>query len=233
MTRTPLSALLTGAAIAGLAALPLLAQGQQQGGQQGQQQQQQQQQGRQQQERQSQKPDPHVEQFITKAAHSGHSEVALAQLALRKSTSEQVKALATKLQTDHQAVNQKLMTLARERNITIRGAAEAGRGEAMARTGVGQAQQSQQQGQPRTTPQPDPNLAQLEPEHRAIYERLDKLSGAQFDRAWADQIIKSHQAGIELFTKATKFADEGVKTFAEQTLPALREHLKRAQEIQP
>ena len=79
--------------------------------------------------------------------------------------------------------------------------------------------------------QPDP--LPLQPEHRATYERLDKLSGAAFDRAWADQLIKNHQASIEAFTKATTFSDAGVKTFAEQTLPTLREHLKRLQEIQP
>jgi putative membrane protein len=199
------------AAAAGLTAITLQAQAQGQG---------------QQQRGQGQKPDMQVEQFLTKAMHSGHAEVALAQLALRKSNSEQVKGLATKLQTDHTAVNQKLMTLARARNIMIPGAAEAGRGDPMARAG----------GPPQTQRaphQPDPNLAQLQPEHRATYERLDKLTGAQFDRAWADQIIKSHQAGIELYTKATKLEDENVRTFAAQTLPALRDHLKRAQEIQP
>jgi putative membrane protein len=205
MTRNPLSALLTGAAIAGLTVLPLLAQGQQ-GGQQ----QQQQQQGKERAPGQEQKADAQVDQFLTTVMQNGHGEIALARLALDKSKSEQVRALAQKLVTDHEAVNQKVMALASARKITLRG-------------------HTQGQG----TPPSDPKLMQLSPDQRAVYERLDKLSGAQFDRAWADQIIKSHQSGIDLFMRATKLSDEEVRTFAQQTLPALRDHLKRAQEIQP
>ena len=91
MTRKLYSAVLTALTIAGLAIVPVLAQGQQ--GQQ------QQQQGKQRAPGQEQKTDVQVEQFITKVAHSGHAEVALAQLALIKSNSEQVKAVAKKLLT--------------------------------------------------------------------------------------------------------------------------------------
>lgn len=212
MRRNSISALLSSLAAASLVVLPALAQGQQQGQGSQQQGQQQQQQGKQRAPGQEQKTDAQVEQFITKVAHNGHAEVALAQLALRKSNSDQVKAVAQKLLTDHTAVNQKVMALASERNITIRSAGDA---NPPARGG----------GQPEPLP--------LQPEHRATYDRLDKLSGAAFDRAWADYLIKGHQASIDLFTKAATFTDAGVKAFAEQTLPTLREHLKRLQEIQP
>lgn len=69
-------------------------------------------------------------------------------------------------------------------------------------------------------------------EQQATHERLDKLDGTAFNRAWADQMVKDHQAAIDLFEKATASRDADVKLFAEKTLPALKEHLRHSQELQ-
>lgn len=74
---------------------------------------------------------------------------------------------------------------------------------------------------------PGPNEAQ-----RATHERLDALEGAVFDRAWVDQMVTNHQAGIDLYTRASQSTDADLKALAEATLPSLRAHLQACQDLQ-
>jgi putative membrane protein len=67
---------------------------------------------------------------------------------------------------------------------------------------------------------------------KATQARLDKLSGAAFDRAYAAQMITDHRAAVTMFTTATKSADADVKAFAVKTLPILKDHLQRAIDLQ-
>jgi putative membrane protein len=77
------------------------------------------------------------------------------------------------------------------------------------------------------------------PEHPAAKDkqtkaRLEKLSGAQFDKAYMRDMVKDHQKDVVEFERESKMAkDPAVKSFAEQTLPTLREHLKEAEKIAP
>jgi putative membrane protein len=68
---------------------------------------------------------------------------------------------------------------------------------------------------------------------QATYDRLSKLSGAEFDKAYADEMVKDHKKDIASFKKE---ADSGmnpeIKQFASKTLPTLEEHLKMAEEMQ-
>ena len=66
----------------------------------------------------------------------------------------------------------------------------------------------------------------------ATKARLDKLSDAAFDRAYATQMVTDHRAAVTLFTTATKSADADVKAFATKTLPVLKDHLQRAIDLQ-
>ena len=69
---------------------------------------------------------------------------------------------------------------------------------------------------------------------KATKARLEKLSGEQFDRAYMKDMVKDHRKDVAEFEKASKSAkDPAVKSFAEQTLPTLREHLKEAERIAP
>lgn len=78
----------------------------------------------------------------------------------------------------------------------------------------------------------DVKLPDRTAEQEATEDRLETLRGAAFDREWVAQMIKDHEAGIELFTKASTSATEAtVKTFAGSKLPALKEHLKRLQAL--
>lgn len=77
------------------------------------------------------------------------------------------------------------------------------------------------------------------PEHlsakdKATKARLEKLSGEQFDKAYMTDMVKDHQKDVAEFARESKMAkDPAVKNFAEQTLPTLREHLKKAEQIAP
>jgi len=63
-------------------------------------------------------------------------------------------------------------------------------------------------------------------------ESWRSMTGAAFDRAYADHLIEEHQKTITLFeTEANSGTDAKLKAFAAKTLPTLKEHLKAAQDL--
>ena len=61
------------------------------------------------------------------------------------------------------------------------------------------------------------------------YDRLSKLSGAQFDREYMTHMVSDHEKDIKEFKSEEKSAkDADVKSFAQNTLPTLEEHLRLA-----
>ena len=75
---------------------------------------------------------------------------------------------------------------------------------------------------------------ELNAKDKATKAKLEKLSGEQFDRAYMKDMVQDHRKDVSEFERASKTAkDPAVKSFAEQTLPTLREHLKEAQKIAP
>ena len=70
-----------------------------------------------------------------------------------------------------------------------------------------------------------------EAKHQAIMDRLSKLQGAAFDRAYARQMVADHKKDVAKFERApNNLMDTDLKNFAAKTLPNLREHLRMAQE---
>jgi len=70
--------------------------------------------------------------------------------------------------------------------------------------------------------------------HKATKDRLSKLSGEEFDRAYMVDMLKDHKKDVADFQRESKSAkDPDVKNFASQTLPTLQEHLKQAQSVTP
>jgi putative membrane protein len=62
---------------------------------------------------------------------------------------------------------------------------------------------------------------------------LGKQSGAAFDRAYMDEMVKDHQTTVALFEKQAQGGDDSeLKAWAGKQLPNLREHLKMAQDLQ-
>jgi putative membrane protein len=74
----------------------------------------------------------------------------------------------------------------------------------------------------------------LDAKDQATKERLSKLSGEQFDRAYMNDMVKDHTKDVSEFKKeSTSAKDPDIKSFASQTLPTLEDHLKEARQIAP
>jgi putative membrane protein len=65
---------------------------------------------------------------------------------------------------------------------------------------------------------------------RADAQHLSTLNGPQFDEAFARHEVEDHQKVIAQFQAEVKSGrDPALKSFAQQTLPALQKHLRLAQ----
>jgi putative membrane protein len=74
--------------------------------------------------------------------------------------------------------------------------------------------------------------AEIDGKTRATIEKLSKLSGAQFDKAYMADMVQDHEKDVAEFAKAAKHPDSPVGSFAEKTLPTLRDHLKMARDVE-
>ncbi|HSU44601.1 MAG TPA: DUF4142 domain-containing protein [Casimicrobiaceae bacterium] len=62
------------------------------------------------------------------------------------------------------------------------------------------------------------------------YDKLSKLSGADFDREYMKHMVSDHKKDISEFkSESNKAKDADLKQFASSTLPTLQEHLNLAQ----
>jgi putative membrane protein len=67
--------------------------------------------------------------------------------------------------------------------------------------------------------------------HRHEMKRLEKLSGAEFDREFATFALKDHGKTISLFQKEIKDGEDAdLKQFAQSTLPTLQQHMDMAKD---
>lgn len=67
---------------------------------------------------------------------------------------------------------------------------------------------------------------------QALYDRLSKLDGEAFDRAYARDMVRDHEKDIAAFKhEAGDGKVTGIKDFASQTLPTLEDHLKDARQM--
>jgi putative membrane protein len=70
----------------------------------------------------------------------------------------------------------------------------------------------------------------LDAKHKAKMDKLEKLSGGQFDRAYMDDMVADHKEDVADFKKeASSGKDSDLKSFASKTLPTLEDHLKMAE----
>jgi putative membrane protein len=73
--------------------------------------------------------------------------------------------------------------------------------------------------------------ASLDAKQQKEIERLQKLSGADFDRAYMKLVVEDHQKDIREFRKqAQRGVDAEIKSFAATTLPKLHDHLAMARD---
>lgn len=80
------------------------------------------------------------------------------------------------------------------------------------------------------------NLAlptQIDKADQATYDRLAKLNGEAFDRAYARDMVKDHTKDVAEFQKEAKDAhNETIKNYAAQTVPVLQTHLDLARKME-
>jgi len=72
----------------------------------------------------------------------------------------------------------------------------------------------------------------LDSKHQSRIDKLAKLSGPEFDKAFVKDAIKDHEHDISEFkSEAQNGSDPNIKQFASSTLPALEEHLTMARDL--
>ena len=72
----------------------------------------------------------------------------------------------------------------------------------------------------------------LDSKHQSRIDKLSKLSGADFDKAYIKDQLKDHQTDVREFSnEAQGGTDPNIKTFASSTLPTLQEHLEMVKNL--
>ncbi len=73
---------------------------------------------------------------------------------------------------------------------------------------------------------------ELDAKHKQAHQRLSRLSGHEFDKAFIAYLVKKHRNQIkELQEQAATLHNENVKQWAEATQPILAVHLKKAEHV--
>jgi putative membrane protein len=73
---------------------------------------------------------------------------------------------------------------------------------------------------------------QLDQKHQAVQDRLAKLTGDAFDKAYMQHMVTAHQQAVSVFERETKTGkDADAKGWAAKTLPVVQQHLKMARDI--
>ena len=68
--------------------------------------------------------------------------------------------------------------------------------------------------------------------HEEMVKKFQSGSIGDFDKEFIHHMVGSHTKGVELFTKASKeLKNEQLRSFAEKTLPTLKEHLEIAKRL--
>jgi putative membrane protein len=69
-------------------------------------------------------------------------------------------------------------------------------------------------------------------EHQAEFNKFNTLKDRTFDQAYIKHMVEDHQKDVQEFKKAGESAkDSRLRNFANKTLPVIREHLTKAEQI--
>jgi putative membrane protein len=154
------------------------------------------------------------ERFVKEACQGGHMEVNMGKLGVQKAQSTEVKQFAQRLIDDHTKAGTELKQIAASKGLTL---PEKDHVTSTANDGD------------RTRVRDE----DADKGHDKELKKLEGLSGAEFDRAFATMAVKDHEKDIKLFEKAAQKADDSeLKAFAAKTLPTLREHLQQAKSLE-
>ena len=69
--------------------------------------------------------------------------------------------------------------------------------------------------------------------HQSTYDKLSKLTGADFDKEYVDEMVDDHEADLKDFQRqADNSTDPDVKAFAQKVVPVIQKHLDAIKAIQ-
>jgi putative membrane protein len=72
----------------------------------------------------------------------------------------------------------------------------------------------------------------LTAQDKAMYQKLEGLSGAEFDRQYLPGMVQGHVKAVGLFeTEARDGSNPQIKGYAQSLLPVFRQHLAEAREL--
>lgn len=132
--------------------------------------------------------------FLKKAMQGSMAEIQLGQLALTKSSNDQVKQFAQKMIDDHGKLNDQAKPVAMQNNVPV----PAGPSK----------------------------------KDKAVMAKLQTMSGAAFDKAYIQDMVKDHQADDKDFkTEAMSGQNSSIKDLASQGEPIIASHLQMVQQI--
>jgi putative membrane protein len=141
------------------------------------------------------------DQVIRKLHHVNQEEIKAGQLAQQKGSTQDVKDYGATLVRDHTKGDQNLKALASKMNVDL---------EAMKHD---QRHQEKQQ------------------VHENKMEQLQKMSGKDFDRGFAQMMVNGHRQAIEMVKDARGDAKPELKAMLDQLLPTLQRHEDMANDI--
>jgi putative membrane protein len=141
------------------------------------------------------------DQVLRKLHHINQEEIQAGQLAQQKGTTRDVKDYGATLVRDHTKGDQDVKTLASKMNVDL----EAVKNDA-------RHQQKQQVMQDKM-------------------DQLQKMSGKDFDRGFAQMMVNGHREAIEMVKTARADAKPELKSFLERLLPVLQKHEDVANDI--
>ena len=180
--------------------------------------------------------------FVEQAAASGNSEVEQGRLASTQATNEAVRQYGNHLQQDHTAANNELATIAQRHDVPMTSSAAPDRrgsvgakDDATTTTKMGSSPQgtANPTGTHGAAGTMDTTGQALDRERAGMMQPWMQASGDAFDRGFITAQVKAHQDAIALFTQQVSTGgNEELKAFASKQLPALREHLRQAEELQ-
>ncbi|MGN8054909.1 DUF4142 domain-containing protein [Pedobacter sp. 22163] len=177
-------------------------------------------------------------QFLQQTAIAGMKEVSTGKLAAEKATDQKIKAFGQMMVDDHSKANEELRSLAKFKKVNLpmsRPEGELrpdGRVDSSPENMKDTSRTKNAGGEAGNT-----GLAKkivngaTEADVANAIEKLNKLSGASFDKAYVEMMITDHQNAVALFEKASKSTDNDVKAYANKYLPVLKKHLKHIQAL--
>jgi putative membrane protein len=143
-------------------------------------------------------------QVLAKLHQVNQMEIEAGKLAQDKGQSRQAKSFGQTLVRDHQAADKKIMAYAKQAGVDI---------------------DSHQMAAGASDPSSDKH-------DQMAMDRLRQLSGAEFDREFANMMVEGHQKTIDMVTTAHGTAtDPRLRTLLGQLLPTLKQHEKTAQAL--